>query len=293
MALFSPPLHSWTVLLWVVLLCACFRLLCGAGFSTLLFLVLLAFSLPLVGGAVSPSPPFAVVQFFCLSLWVVLLALLPPFFCGAAFLRLLAVLLPFSSETELNTANTTKDEAKVNLFCFFLMINCCFFFVYLQLLFFFRFIFLLACWLLGRFMEGIQIKVDIPSGPRRPPNKPSKSRSPRPLPPPHTTPPTHTHSTPPSTPHTHSSPPPTTTTPSSLLPDTPRLSSRGRSFFGVIWRTWPARVVLGFQSLLLSWPSQKSSTISEHILVVSDNMLGLLRAVLKQEPQSPTCVSCV
>ena len=75
--LFSLPLHSWAVLLWVVLLCACFRLLCGAGFSTLLFGVA-CFLPPLVRGAVFSS--FSVVQFFCLSLVGGVACLLPPFF---------------------------------------------------------------------------------------------------------------------------------------------------------------------------------------------------------------------
>ena len=107
----------------------------------------------------------------------------------------------------------------------------------------------------------------------------------------------HTHSTPPST-HTHSTPP--SPPPPPLLPPSSQTHTTSSPFeappfwwFFFFWRTWLDRAVSGFQSLLLSWPSQKSSTISEHILVVSDNMLGLLRAVLKQEPQSPTCVSYV
>ena len=151
------------------------------------FLVLLAFSLPLVRSAVSPSPPLCGAVFLPLPCgWCCLpspsyIVVPPP--CGAA-----AVL--HQNWIEHRKHNTRRSESE--LIVFFLLINCCFFFVFLQLFFFFRFIFLLACWLLGRSKEGIQIKVDIPSGPRRPPNKPSKSRSPRSLPPPHTTPPTHT-----------------------------------------------------------------------------------------------------
>ena len=283
------------MLLWVVLLCACFRLWCGAGFSTLLF------------GAACFLPPYgarccSLLFLFCGAVFLLLpcgwcCLSSPSFFCGAAFLRLLAVLLPFSSKTELNTANATQDEANVNLLIVYFLINCCStsVFVYLQLLFFFRFIFLLACWLLGRFMEGIQIlsrhsvwpaasakqtlKVSLSSLP--PSTPPHTIHTHTPL---HPTPPTHT---------LHSSPLPLTT-PSSLLPDTHHiLPSRGRSFFGVIRRTWPARVVSGFQSLILILTFSMSCAISEHILVVSDNMLGLLRTVLKQEPQSPTCVSHV
>ena len=39
---------------------------------------------------------------------------------------------------------------------------------------------------------------------------------------------------------------------------------------------------IGICILILSRPSQKSCTISEHILVVSENMGGLVRTVLKQ-----------
>ena len=42
--------------------------------------------------------------------------------------------------------------------------------------------------------------------------------------------------------------------------------------------------------LILFWPSRKSCTISERILLVSENMHGLVRTVSKQEPQSRTCV---
>ena len=112
MALFSPPLLSWTVLLWAVLLCAafasCVALVSPPSFGAACFLptsgAWCCFLLPLFCGAVFLPLPCG---------WCCLPS--PSFFCGAAFLRLLAVLLPFSSETELNTANTTK-EAKVNFF---------------------------------------------------------------------------------------------------------------------------------------------------------------------------------
>ena len=213
-AVFSPsPLVA--VLLWVVLLCAAFAS-CVVLVSPASFLVLLAFSLPLVGGAVSPSPPFCVVQFVCLSIVGGVACPLPPLL----WCRLLAVLLPFSTKTELNTANTTQDEAKVNLLIVYffdkLLLHFGSCFSSIALLFPFHISVGLSTfgkvkrrnsdlnrhsvWLAASAKQTLKVSLSSP-----PPSTPD-----------HTTH-THTPLLPPPTHTLHSS---TTTTPSSLLPDT-------------------------------------------------------------------------
>ena len=84
---------------------------------------------------------------------------------NSAFLRLLAVVLPFSSKIELNTVNKKKlsrirrSESEVFFFSNFFGFNSDFsFFLQFVFLFVFRFIiFSLGCWLLGRSLEGMKI----------------------------------------------------------------------------------------------------------------------------------------
>ena len=135
----------------------CFRLLCGAGFSTLLLFGAACFLPPSGAWCCFLLLPFLWCSFSASPLWVVLLAF-SLLFCGAAFLRLLAVLLPFSSKTELNTANTTKDEAKVNLLFFFFVDKLLFHFCLSSIVLLFPFHISVGLLTFGKvYKEGIQI----------------------------------------------------------------------------------------------------------------------------------------
>ena len=99
-------------------------------------------------------PPFLWCSFSASPLWVVLLAL-SLLYCGAAFLRCCCHSPPKLNWTP-QTQHKTKRKWTYWLFMFdklLLHFWSCFSSIFLL----FHFIFLLACSLLGRFIEGIQI----------------------------------------------------------------------------------------------------------------------------------------